>query len=155
MLGDRQSAVAALASAVNILLFQRAAGRAERLDRIQVRDECMRTLNSLMAYLYTKQDIYFNDALRRVLNLASWDPRGSTSYAKRGSGFALPCLDAHPRLRLVIPPTGNTDQRNLLIAAILARGTDMSNDGSSGCACANRKVPRDCPGDIRRWSCSR
>jgi hypothetical protein len=34
---------------------------------------------SLMAYVYHGTDIYKEDAKRRVLNLASWDPRGSTA----------------------------------------------------------------------------
>jgi hypothetical protein len=38
----------------------------------------IRALWSLMAYVYDGTDIYKQDAKRRVLNLASWDPRGPT-----------------------------------------------------------------------------
>jgi heparinase II/III-like protein/uncharacterized protein DUF4962 len=39
----------------------------------------MKVLWSLMAYAYDRTDIYKEDAKRRVLNLASWDPRGPTA----------------------------------------------------------------------------
>ena len=38
-----------------------------------------KTLSSLMAYVYDRTDTYSEDAKRRVLNLASWDPRGPTA----------------------------------------------------------------------------
>lgn len=38
-----------------------------------------KALSSLMAYVYDRTDIYRDDARRRVLNLASWDPRGATA----------------------------------------------------------------------------
>src|SRR5712692_31030 len=39
----------------------------------------MKALWSLMAYVYANTDTYKQDAKRRVLNLASWDPRGQTA----------------------------------------------------------------------------
>jgi len=39
----------------------------------------MKALWSLMAYVYHRTDTYNQDAKRRVLNLASWDPRGPTA----------------------------------------------------------------------------
>ena len=39
----------------------------------------MKALWALMAYVYQGTDIYRDDAKRRVLNLASWEPRGATS----------------------------------------------------------------------------
>ncbi len=41
-------------------------------------------LNSLMACAYSNQPLYCNDAVRRVMNLASWDPNGPTSYLTPG-----------------------------------------------------------------------
>jgi hypothetical protein len=38
-----------------------------------------KALWSLMAYVYDRTDAYREDAKRRVLNLASWDPRGPTA----------------------------------------------------------------------------
>jgi heparinase II/III-like protein/uncharacterized protein DUF4962 len=38
-----------------------------------------KALYSLIAYVYDRTDIYREDAKRRVLNLASWDPRGPTA----------------------------------------------------------------------------
>jgi hypothetical protein len=43
-------------------------------------DEAKRTLNSLQAYVLTKNDKYHADALRRLQNMASWDPSGRTSF---------------------------------------------------------------------------
>jgi hypothetical protein len=37
-------------------------------------------LLSLQACAYTNQDTYCDDAVRRVVNLSSWDPNGATSY---------------------------------------------------------------------------
>ena len=145
MLGDRQSAVSALASAVNSQLSSALPGAPSGLVESQVRDECMRTLNSLMAYIYTKQDIYFNDALRRVLNLASWDPGGSTSYANAAQAsrqIAWTLTLAYDWLYLGL----DTNQRSLLIAAILARGTDMYND-IIGLRARIAKYPRDSQGN--------
>lgn len=43
-------------------------------------DEAKRTLNSLQAYVLTKNDKYYADALRRLQNMASWNPAGRTSF---------------------------------------------------------------------------
>ncbi|HEV7478194.1 MAG TPA: DUF4962 domain-containing protein, partial [Burkholderiales bacterium] len=47
-------------------------------------DEVKRTLNSLQAYALTREERYYADALRRVRNLASWDPKGKTAFTERG-----------------------------------------------------------------------
>ena len=43
-------------------------------------DEAKRTLNSLQAYALTGEEAYYADSLRRVRNMASWDPNGGTSF---------------------------------------------------------------------------
>jgi hypothetical protein len=53
-------------------------------DNYRVLDEVKRTLNALSAYALLKDDDYYEDARRRLLNLASWDPDGPTSYNRRG-----------------------------------------------------------------------
>jgi hypothetical protein len=50
----------------------------------RVFDEAKRTLNSLQAYALTGSDKYYADALRRVRNLAAWDPKGKTAFSERG-----------------------------------------------------------------------
>ena len=47
----------------------------------------MKALASLMAYVYDGTDLYKDDAKRRVLNLASWDPRGPTAIDDQESRF--------------------------------------------------------------------
>ncbi|MGH9256872.1 MAG: heparinase II/III domain-containing protein [Vicinamibacterales bacterium] len=47
----------------------------------------MRALWSLMAYVYDGTEVYREDAKRRVLNLAQWDPRGPTGVDEQESRF--------------------------------------------------------------------
>src|SRR5687767_14317287 len=47
----------------------------------------MRALASLMAYVYGGTELYKEDAKRRVLNLASWHPRGPTALGDQESRF--------------------------------------------------------------------
>jgi heparinase II/III-like protein/uncharacterized protein DUF4962/Big-like domain-containing protein len=89
--------------------------------------ESRRALEAAFAWLVTNREEYFVDALRRAQNLAAWDPRGTTSYAavdEHARGIAWTLTVAydwlHPRL--------DANQRNLLLASILARTTDMYND---------------------------
>ncbi len=46
-----------------------------------------KALKSLMAYVYSGTDVYKQDARIRVLNLASWDPRGPTALDDLESTF--------------------------------------------------------------------
>lgn len=93
----------------------------------QTEAESGRALNAALAWLVTGREDYFAEALRRALNLAAWDPRGSTAYASvdqasRGivSTLALAYDWLFPRLDVI--------QKDLLRAAILARSTDIYND---------------------------
>ena len=43
-------------------------------------------LRALAAAAYSQQGTYYNEAVRRVMNLASWDPRGASSYANDVEG---------------------------------------------------------------------
>ena len=47
----------------------------------------MRALWSLIAYAYDRTDVYKEDARRRVLNLAAWDPRGPTTVDDQESRY--------------------------------------------------------------------
>src|SRR6185295_8363922 len=90
-------------------------------------DEGKRTLAAALAWLVSLREEHFSDALRRALNLASWDPQGATSYANQDEAsraiaatLALAYDWMYPRL--------DAAQRELLLARILARATDMYND---------------------------
>jgi heparinase II/III-like protein/uncharacterized protein DUF4962 len=50
----------------------------------RVFDEAKRTLNSLQAYTLLRDDKYYEDAVRRLRNMASWDPSGRTSFNAPG-----------------------------------------------------------------------
>lgn len=94
--------------------------------------ESKRTLAAALAWQAMNKEEYFAEALRRALNLASWNPQGSTSYANADEAsrqiawtltLALDWL--YPRL--------DANQKSQLIAPALARATDMYYDviGSS------------------------
>ncbi len=83
--GDRREGLARLRAGVESKLAQPvpAEPAAHPKDRwwAEVHHECWRTQNAALAWLATGKEAYLVDALRRALNLASWDPRGSTAYA--------------------------------------------------------------------------
>ena len=90
-------------------------------------DEGKRTLAAALAWLVSLREEHFAEALRRAVNLASWDPQGATSYANQDEAsraiaatLALAYDWMYPRL--------DAAQRELLLAGILARATDMYND---------------------------
>lgn len=86
--------------------------------------------SALMACVYSGQDPYCSDAVRRVTNLAAWDPNGSTSYLKPGGmdqaaryltwtiGIGYDWL--HPRLTAA--------QREQILASLNTRTAVMYND---------------------------
>jgi hypothetical protein len=91
-------------------------GEAETAIEAKTYKELDGTLNVLFAYVASEQDELYAEALRRALHLASWDPRGSTSYANadqaaRGIAVTLalaydwlfPRLDAEQKRRLLDP----------------------------------------------------
>lgn len=97
----------------------------------QTEAESSRTLNAALAWLATGREDYLAEALRRALNLAAWDPRGSTAYAtldQASRGIVSTLALAYDWLFSRLDPL----QRDLLRAAILARGTDLYNDLIAG-----------------------
>lgn len=89
--------------------------------------ECRHVLEAALAWLATWREDYFAEALRRALNLAAWDPHGSTSYAaadqaSREIAWTLALAYDWLYARL------DANQLGLLRAPILARGADMYND---------------------------
>lgn len=83
-------------------------------------------LRAMAAAIYSQQGIYYNEAIRRLMNLASWDPRGATSYAKDvGSARAVSWALAvgydwlHGRL--------SSSQRTQILSVLKTRVGDMHN----------------------------
>jgi hypothetical protein len=77
---QRGSALAALRGQVSSYLGEALPGSGAQGDGSANYDSySMKALWSLMAYVYDRTDTYKEDAKRRVLNLASWDPRGPTA----------------------------------------------------------------------------
>ncbi len=98
-------------------------------DNYQVYDEVKRTQHALMAAVLLKEEQYVAEALRRLKNLASWDPAGPTSYQRRGLNMSARTLTyalalgfdwLHPRL--------SAADKALLLGAIKARLAHMHAD---------------------------
>ena len=53
-------------------------------DNSRVYEEVKRTLNALSASVLLREEKYVNEARRRVLNMAAWDPNGPTAYTRHG-----------------------------------------------------------------------
>jgi len=80
MAGQRLSALTTLQNQVNFNLLEQLPPSGQQGDGSgNYNSYSTKALWSLMAYVYTRTDTYQQDAKRRVLNLASWDPRGPTA----------------------------------------------------------------------------
>src|SRR5262249_35085531 len=53
-------------------------------DNSEVYDETKRTLAALSAYMLTKDDRYYQESLRLLKNIGSWDPNGPTANTRHG-----------------------------------------------------------------------
>ena len=76
MAGQRAGALVNLRGRVNSNLNESLPPAGAQGEGVQYGNKA---LWSLMAYVYDRTDTYGEDAKRRVLNLASWDPRGPTA----------------------------------------------------------------------------
>jgi hypothetical protein len=99
--------------------------------RSQVRADahtaCLRTLNSAFAWIATRQEERFRDALRRARNLASWDPHGSTAYAN-GDEAAREIAWTLTLAYDWLSPRLDAEQRSALLAALRVRVGDIDDD---------------------------
>jgi hypothetical protein len=131
MLSQRQTGFGLLLSRVDSKLADpvQAEPAAASVSTIlaQTQEECQRTLEAALAWLVTNKEEHFVDALRRATNLASWDPHGTTAYANAdqvSSEIARTLALAYDWLF----PRLDATQKDLLLAPITARATDMYND---------------------------
>jgi hypothetical protein len=88
---------------------------------------CGRAVDAALAWLVTGREEHFADALRRLENLASWNPRGSTSYAAVDQASSEIAATLTLGYDWLFPGLSAT-QRDLLLSSILARGTEMYDD---------------------------
>lgn len=98
-------------------------------DNSEVYDEVKRTLNVLAAYALLKEQRYFDEALRRVKNLASWNPNGPTAYTRHGMNMSARTMTfaltlgydwLHPQL--------DAETRKILLHSIKMRLAQMHAD---------------------------
>jgi hypothetical protein len=136
MLQQRQVGLSSLLAQVDALLGAAPQSEPTSASTTEVIEaetlaECQRTLSAAFAYVATNQDKYFDEALRRAQNLAAWDPHGATAYAtvdQASRAIAGTLTLVYDWLYLRLDP----NQKNLLLAPILARATDMYNDLVAG-----------------------
>ena len=93
----------------------------------QAQDECTRTLEAALAWLVTLREAHYAEALRRVQNLAAWDPRGTTAYANVDQASLVIASTLSLAYDWLFQRL-DTGQKSQLTASIRARGTDMYND---------------------------
>jgi hypothetical protein len=131
MLAERSAGLAQLRARVDALLAaplppEPAAGAPETVQQ-QAQAATLPLLESALAWLATRDEAHYADALRRLLGLAAWDAFGSTSYAAADQAarevtwaLALAYDWLHPRL--------DEAERAVVRAPILARASAMYND---------------------------
>ncbi len=132
MINQRQTGLGLLFSRVDSLLAapvqaEPAFGLLKNTISAQAQTECRLTSDAALAWLVTGKEEYWADALRRALNLASWDPRGATSYANVDEDSRLIAGTLTLAYDWLFQRL-DAGQKNLLLASILARGADMYND---------------------------
>jgi hypothetical protein len=117
-------------------------------DQWEVIDEVKRTVNALSAYVLTREDRYYQEALRRVRLMASWDPDGPTAYTREHMDKAARALTfalvlgydwLHPKL-------GDADRQQLR-HVIRARLAHIHAD-VIGARSRIAKYPRDSHGQL-------
>jgi hypothetical protein len=150
MVAQRSSALAALRREVDgklrTPLPAEPATASSGANDARVFDEAKRTLNALQAYVLTKEDKYYDDALRRLRNMASWDPHGKTAYTAPGMDrsarylawmLALGYDWLHPRL--------DAGTKSQLLGVLRARFAQMYGD-LAGARPRIARQPRDSHG---------
>lgn len=125
MQSQRQSAVNELVSEVGGKIGQSLPGTPSNKDDSY--EYSKQALKSLMAYAYTKSNANAADAVRRIVNLASWDPKGLTSYANDDMGARYLTWTVAVGYDWLYPKL-SAAQRSQLLATLKVRNGDMYND---------------------------
>lgn len=104
-------------------------------------------VSSIMACVLSGQGTYCSDAIRRVMNLASWSPTGPTAYTASGVDMAARYLTWTLALGYDwLYPQLSAAQRSTILAALSARNGQMYND-IIGSRARIAKSPRDSHGN--------
>jgi hypothetical protein len=125
MKSQRQSAINELLNDVSGHIGQALPGTPGNKDDSY--EYSKQALKALMAYAYTKTDTYANEARRRILNLASWDTKGITSYANDDMGARYLTWTVVLGYDWLYPKL-TAAQRSQIVATLKARNGDMYND---------------------------
>jgi Heparinase II/III-like protein/Domain of unknown function (DUF4962) len=88
---------------------------------------CRLALNAAFAWVATGREEHLADALRRAASLASWDPRGATSYANVDQAARLIAWTLTLAYDWIFPRLDG-NQKSLLLDAIMARANDIYSD---------------------------
>jgi hypothetical protein len=99
------------------------------LPETQATEESRRAIDALRAYAATRDSAHYKEALRRVMHLASWDPRGASGYTLAPEDsrtvawtLALGFDWLEPRLDAV--------QKDQILGALRVRAADLKRDTS-------------------------
>lgn len=99
------------------------------LPETQATEESRRAIDALRAYAATRDGAHYKEALRRVMHLASWDPRGASGYALAAEdsrtvawALALGFDWLEPRLEAA--------QKDQLLGVLRVRAADLKRDTS-------------------------
>ena len=99
------------------------------LPETQATEESRRAIDALRAYAASRDAAHYEEAARRVMHLASWNPRGATGYAMAAEDartvawtLALGFDWLEPRL--------DDAQKDRILGALRVRASDLKRDTS-------------------------
>ena len=108
-------------------------------------EACKRALKSLAAYVLSRDDAMATDAVRHIMNLASWDPRGATAYARVDMASRFIAWTAALGYDWLSPRL-DSEQKSRILAMLKLRAGDMHAD-IIGARARIAKYPRDSHGN--------
>jgi hypothetical protein len=99
------------------------------LPETQAMEESRRVIDALRAYAASRNSTHYGEALRRLLHLASWDPRGPSGYrsaAEDSRTVAWALALGYDWLA----PQLLTQQKNRILDVLRIRAADLQKDTS-------------------------
>jgi hypothetical protein len=117
-------------------------------DNSRVYEEVKRALSALSAFALLNEKKYFDEARRRVMNMAAWDPNGPTAYTRHGVNMSARTMTFALALGYDwLHSALSKDEKELLLRSIKARLGHMHADviGTRSRVAAH---PRDSHGQL-------
>lgn len=99
------------------------------LPETQATEESRRAIDALRAYAASRDSAHYKEALRRVMHLASWDPRGATGYAAAAEEARTVAWTLALGYDWLAPKLEETGKHRIL-GALRVRTADLKRDTS-------------------------